>query len=79
MFGTCPSSLVEELRAARLPAPTVARAIREAAGVPQTRMAEELSVHRLTVARWESGERHPRGTNRIAYAQLLSELQKVTK
>ncbi|MBK6442809.1 MAG: helix-turn-helix transcriptional regulator [Actinomycetales bacterium] len=41
----------------------------------QARLARELSVHRLTVARWESGERRPRGTLRVRYAELLHDLQ----
>jgi DNA-binding transcriptional regulator YiaG len=72
-----PPSLADEIRAAKLPSPALARAIREAAGVPQARVAEALHVHRLTISRWESGERHPRGANRAAYAALLSELRGV--
>ena len=48
------SGLVAEVREAQsLPAPDVARAIREAAQVSQARLAGELGVHELTVARWE--------------------------
>jgi DNA-binding transcriptional regulator YiaG len=68
--------LVEEVRTSRgLPPPKVARAIRVEAHVTQARLARELSVHRLTVARWESGERRPRGTLRVRYAELLHDLQ----
>ena len=70
-------SLADEIRAERLPSPLIARAIRESADVTQERVADALEVHRLTVARWESGERRPRGANRAAYARLLRELQEV--
>ena len=71
---TSSPSLADEVRAAKLPSPAMARAIREAAGVAQARLARELKVHRLTVSRWETGERHPRGPNRASYAALLHEL-----
>jgi transcriptional regulator with XRE-family HTH domain len=38
-------------------------------------MANELGVHRVTVARWEAGRRRPRGQLLHAYAQLLDALQ----
>ncbi len=67
--------LLHEVRASRqLPAPDDARAIRERAGVSQTRLAEELGVHRITVGRWETGTREPRGALRVAYARLLLRL-----
>jgi DNA-binding transcriptional regulator YiaG len=70
------SELAEEVRAARrLPAPTMARAIRIAADVSQERIAAELGVHRVTVARWEAGARRPRGQLRLRYAGLLAELR----
>ena len=70
------SALIEEIRAAKqLPPPTMARAIRLAADVSQERVAAELGVHRVTVARWEAGTRRPRARLRIAYAELLRQLQ----
>lgn len=72
-------TLVEEVRRARrLPAPTIARAIREAAGVTQERLAAELGVHRVTLARWEAGAAHPRGSVRAQYADLLAALHEET-
>lgn len=69
-------SLIDEVRARRpLPAPRVARAIREAAGVSQIRLAQELGVHRMTIARWENGSRSPRAGQRQAYAALLEALR----
>ena len=71
------SQLAEEVRKARrLPPPLMARGIRRAAGVSQTRLAEALGVHRVTVTRWELGARAPRGAIRLAYAALLDELQR---
>ena len=51
-------------------------AIREGAGVSQVRLARALGVHRVTVARWESGDRTPRGTLRERYTALLDELRR---
>jgi DNA-binding transcriptional regulator YiaG len=69
--------LVEEARQARrLPTPELARAIRRNADVSQERMANELGVHRVTVARWEAGQRRPRGQLLQAYAALLDALQR---
>ena len=71
--------LVEQVRTARaLPSPEMARAIRKAAHTSQVRLAEELGVHRMTVARWEAGTRRPRGALRAAYASLLAELAQVS-
>jgi transcriptional regulator with XRE-family HTH domain len=73
------SQLIQEVRRSRaLPRPALARAIREAAGVSQTRLAAELGVHRMTIARWEAGTRSPRNSQRAAYAKVLAELQAAT-
>lgn len=71
-------TLLDEVRQAknlRLPPPTTARMIRLAAGVTQERLAQELGVHRMTVHRWETGERAPRGLHRVVYARLLDQLR----
>lgn len=69
-------SLLDEVRQAKkLPPPNTARMIRLASGVTQERLARELGVHRMTVHRWETGERSPRGIHRVMYAQLLDELR----
>lgn len=71
------SQLVEDARAAsRLPTPAKARHIRMAASVSQAAMAQELGVHRVTLARWETGHLSPSGTRRAQYARLLEELQR---
>ncbi len=74
------SALLDEVRESlSLPAPDVARQIREAAGVSQARLAAELGVHELTVYRWEAGARAPHGGLRRAYARLLADLDRVTR
>ena len=66
------SALIDEVRlSASLPPPPAARRIRVRAGVSQERFAAELDVHEVTVARWESGTRTPRGDLRVRYARLL--------
>ena len=68
--------IVDEVREGQgLPEPRSARALRIAAGVSQARLAQEIGVHRMTVARWESGERRPLGVHRLLYARVLAELR----
>ena len=68
--------LAEQVRAARrLPPPGIARAIRDAAGVSQQQMADELGINRVSLARWELGTRAPRGELRLRYIELLDELK----
>jgi DNA-binding transcriptional regulator YiaG len=70
------SALAEQVKQARrLPPPAVARAIRDAAEVSQQAVADELHVHRVSVARWELGQRMPRGKLRLRYIDLLDELR----
>jgi DNA-binding transcriptional regulator YiaG len=64
-------------QARRLPPPTVARAIRDAVGVSQQEVADELGVHRVSVARWETGSRVPKGALRLAYIDLLDQLREL--
>ena len=74
------SALLEEVRESlALPAPAVARQIREAAGVSQARLAAELGVRELTVHRWETGIRTPQRGLRLSYARLLRELDEATR
>jgi len=73
-------ALLDEVRESlSLPAPNVARQIREAAGVSRVRFAAELGVHPLTVMRWEDGTRTPHGENRRTYGRLLAQLDQVTR
>jgi len=68
--------LLDEVRdGRRLPTPATARLIRVTAGVSQARLAKELGVHRMTIVRWESGQRAPRGSHRAEYSRLLQQLK----
>jgi transcriptional regulator with XRE-family HTH domain len=72
------SALIDQVRQARrLPPPVVARAIRDAAGVSQQQVADELGINRVSVARWELGARIPRGPLRLRYVELLDELREI--
>lgn len=69
-------TLLDEVRLAKkLPPPERAKLIRLTAGVSQERLARELGVHRMTVQRWETGERRPSGAHRASYAALLEALR----
>ena len=73
-----PIGVVEQVRIRRTaPPPALAKAIRQAAGLSQDALAKELGVSRITVLRWESGERKPRGAAAVRYARLLAELKAV--
>jgi len=70
-----PMTLAEEVRARRdAPSPAEARAMRRAAGVTQQRMAEEIGVARMTLARWESGERRPHPLPAARWAVVLDQV-----
>ena len=72
------SALAEHVtHARRLPERTVAKAIRESVGATQQQIADELGVCRVTVARWELGQRVPRGGLRCRYIDLLDELREI--
>jgi transcriptional regulator with XRE-family HTH domain len=72
-------TLLDEVRESlALPRPGMAREIRQAAGVSQARLAAELGVAELTVARWETGTRTPRGDMRRQYGRVLTELDRLT-
>jgi transcriptional regulator with XRE-family HTH domain len=51
-----------------------AQAIRERAGLSRSEVAESVGVNDSTIARWETGERSPRGEGAKRYARLLREL-----
>lgn len=70
-------SLINEVRSSlSLPPPEMARYIRKAARVTQGRLAMEIGVDRVTLARWESGTCKPRSAQRVRYAEALTALQK---
>lgn len=69
-------SLVTEVQRERqLPSARVLRGIRQTAGVSQQRLADELGVHRVSVARYELGLRRPHGAILVRYLALLEQLQ----
>lgn len=68
--------LLAEVRARRdLPSPAERRAIREVAGASQAQCAEVIGVTQQAFATWETGKCLLTGSNLIAYAHLLAELQ----
>lgn len=68
-------NVIDEARARRsLPAPALAKAIREAAGVSQSAIARSLGVTRMTVSRWEAGFCRPSPEHLNAYADILRTL-----
>ena len=58
----------------RLPSPEQRRALRERAGITQADVAKALGVHRITVTRWETGQRVPGNKKIEAYVRLLDRL-----
>ncbi|TFD13854.1 XRE family transcriptional regulator [Cryobacterium sp. TMT1-2-2] len=67
---------IDEARARRaLPAPALAKAIREGAGVSQSAIARTLGVNRMTVSRWEAGNNRPSAEHLNAYADVLRALE----
>jgi transcriptional regulator with XRE-family HTH domain len=54
----------------------MAAAIRVAAGVTQQRLADEIGVHRVTLARWETeATKTPRGAGRQRWLTAVRELR----
>lgn len=54
-----------------LPPPAMRRHLREAAGLSQQDLADYLGVTRVSVGRWEAGERTPKGEHLRRYAESL--------
>ena len=65
---------VEIARARELFRSGRAKTIRERAGLNVSEMARATNVNVSTVARWEAGQRSPRGEAAKRYARLLREL-----
>jgi len=59
--------------------PAERMAIRRRAQVRRERVADELGVQPLAVARWERGTREPRGELRLRYARLLRMLDEIVR
>lgn len=71
MESVTQSPLIQVAIDRQLPPPKVAKAIRVAANVTQVEVAAECGVHEVTVQRWESGSRRPRGQAAERYGALL--------
>lgn len=69
------TGLLDELRAESRRAPAEAQRIRMAAHVSQARMAAELGIDRVTLARWELGWHRPRPVIRRRWNDLLDQLE----
>ena len=54
--------------------PTQWKALRERAGLTQRELADVLQVDRVTVSRWETASRRPRGHLLDAYLAVLRRL-----
>ena len=57
-----------------LPSPHEFRRARQAAGVSQEVIADELGVSRATISRWESGNRSPAATRHAEYLAVYERL-----
>lgn len=55
------------------------RKLREALGLTQKEMAEELGITRVTIARWETGTAKPKGLYLKALQGLADKARKKTK
>jgi DNA-binding transcriptional regulator YiaG len=56
-----------------------ARQIRELARVGQSELARDLDVTQAAVAKWEAGERYPRGDLAAAYLRRLRALERLQR
>jgi DNA-binding transcriptional regulator YiaG len=72
-------TLIERLKAARLPAPSARRQIREDARVSLRVGADALGVEVLTLRRWESGTSPRRLDDQIRYAEFLDRLSELPR
>lgn len=68
---------VKLTRVRNLTASGAARAIRESAGLSLSEAATGAEVHRLTIYRWEHGQRRPHGEPALRYLALLERLSGV--
>jgi DNA-binding transcriptional regulator YiaG len=63
-------------RVRRLASSGAARAIRESAGLSLSEAAAAAKVNRVTIHRWEQGQRRPHGAAALRYLRLLEELSR---
>lgn len=55
--------------------PEFARAVRQGAHLSQAEMGQAIDAHDSTIAKWESGDRTPRGKLADRYFDLLTQLE----
>jgi DNA-binding transcriptional regulator YiaG len=63
-------------RLRRLVESGAARAIRESAGLSYSEAGSGAKVDRITIYRWEHGQRRPHGEAALRYLELLEELSR---
>ncbi|MEU3168967.1 helix-turn-helix transcriptional regulator [Streptosporangium sp. NPDC006930] len=61
-----------------LPAPSVRRALRQAAGLRISDIADAVGATSQAVSNWELGRRTPRGRYLTAYTEALDALREAT-
>lgn len=66
--------LAESRTRRQLPEPTIRRLLRTRADLSQEALASVLGINRASLARWELGQRTPRGQLCRDYAELLRRL-----
>lgn len=74
MSGQLDVALQRTAMRRRLPSPATRRRLRREAGLTLQIVADEFEVSHKTVARWELGERVPRGEYLPRYLALLDRL-----
>jgi DNA-binding transcriptional regulator YiaG len=67
---------VKLTRMRRLADSGAARAIRESAGLSLSEASRGAGVNRITIHRWETGQRRPHGDAALRYLDLLEELSR---
>jgi transcriptional regulator with XRE-family HTH domain len=67
-------AIERERRRRKLPAPAVRQEIRRALGLSQLDLAAALGVSRVSISRYETGHRTPRGALLDRYLDVLDRL-----
>lgn len=71
-----PTEVLLLARARRLAATGAGRELRTGAHLSLREVAESVGVAPNTLWKWEQGQRSPRGSGAVAWAALLTELQR---
>jgi DNA-binding XRE family transcriptional regulator len=70
------ADLLERMRLRAMARSGRGSSIRRKAGLTQADIASELGIHPITVTRWETGAREPRGELAERYGALLRRLER---